>query len=300
MEPTVLNQITSELLCYIQNKMSTNDHESVTEFYSETDITSAKKLLFDSCEETALRLITYRVNAPKLTCGDIISKMNEVGASCPIFVAVNIVKLPIVTADAFSIAKITKDFSSILNIEQHVINSLTTLADIQNDMRAVVDKCSMIDTISGDLDILKSAVNRCIIRRRIESDYSVPESICPPRLTRSALVMMLMMLRTMMLRTMMSMMAMMTMMTTIMMILITTMMKYLKILAIVEPHSITDAAHSNDSNHDNALTAVPAQPVLCQPVLRLRDGPLHPNKWLTEGGFPQLLIRTRRLHPGHM
>ena len=66
MEPTVINQITSELLCYIQNKMSTNDHDfiikTVTEFYSETDITSAKKLLFDSCEETALRLITYRVN----------------------------------------------------------------------------------------------------------------------------------------------------------------------------------------------------------------------------------------------
>ena len=296
MEPTVINQITSELLCYIQNKMSTNDHDfiikTVTEFYSETDITSAKKLLFDSCEETALRLITYRVNGPKLNCRDIISKMNEVGANCPIFVAVNIAKLPIVTADAFSIAKITKDFSSILNIEQHVINSLTTLADLQNDMRAVVDKCSMIDTISGDLDTLKSAVNRCIIRRRIESDSSVPESI-PPSSTHSV--------------------------------------STSDDDGDVEdnddhdsdddndaddddtgddnnddndndndevfedtgnrdsqPHNKTDAAHSNDGNHDNALTAVPAvsaQPVLRQPVLRLRDGPLHPNKWLTESGF---------------
>ena len=131
MEPTVINQITSELLCYIQNKMSTNDHDfiikTVIEFYSETDITSAKKLLFDSCEETALRLITYRVNAPKLNCRDIISKMDEVGANCPIFVAVNI---------AFSIAKITKDFSSILNIEQHVINSLTTLADLRGENKS--------------------------------------------------------------------------------------------------------------------------------------------------------------------
>ena len=33
--------------------------------------------------------------------------------------------------------------------------------------------------ISGDLDTLKSAVTRCIIRRRIESDSSVPESISP-------------------------------------------------------------------------------------------------------------------------
>ena len=86
-----------------------------------------KKLLFDSCEETALRLITYRVNAPKLNWRDIISKMIEVGSICPIFVTVNIAKLPIVTADAFSIAKITKDFSSILNIEQNVMTSHTTL-----------------------------------------------------------------------------------------------------------------------------------------------------------------------------
>ena len=299
MEPTVINQITSELLCYIQNKMSTNDHDfiikTVTEFYSETDITSAKKLLFDSCEETALRLITYRVNAPKLNCRDIISKMTEVGANCPIFVAVNIAKLPIVTADAFSIAKITKDFSSILNIEQHVINSLTTLADLQNDMRAVVDKCSMIDTISGDLDTLKSAVNRCIIRRRIESDSSVPESISPSS---------------------------------------THSVSTSDDDGDVEdndvhhdgdddndaadddtgddnnddndndnndvfedtgnrdsqPHSITDAAHSNDGNHDDALRAVSAVPA--QPVLRLRDGPLHPNKWLTEGGFTMVPTTT--------
>ena len=62
-----------------------------------------------------------------------------------------------------------------------------------------------------------------------------------------------------------------------------------------QPHSITDAAHSDDGNHDNALTAVPAvpaQPVLRQHVLRLRDGPLHPNKWLTEGGFTMVPTTT--------
>ena len=166
--------------------------------------------------------------------------MNEVGASCPIFVGVNIAKLPIVTADAFSIAKITKDFSSILNIEQHVINSLTTLADLHNDMRAVVDQCSMMDTISGNLDTLKSAVNRCIIRRRIESDFSVPESISPSSTHSVSTGDDEVMLRTMMsMMTMMTMMLMMmTLVTTIMMIMITTMMKYLKILAIVIPNPI--------------------------------------------------------------
>ena len=287
MEPTVINQITSELLCYIQNKMSTNDHDfiikTVTEFYSETDISSTKKLLFDSCEETALRLITYRVNAPKLNCRDIISKMNEVGANCPIFVAVNIAKLPIVTADAFSIAKITKDFSSILNIEQNVMTSLTTLADLQNDVRAVVDKCSTIDTISGDIDALKSAVNRCIVRRRIESDSSTLESISPSS-THS----------------------------------VSTGDDDSdydvdddndddnndddddddndEVLddndshdpsVISAPHVVTDVAHTTNSNHGKAIITIPTQP-----VLRLRDEPPHLHKWMTEGGFTMIPTTT--------
>ena len=32
--------------------------------------------------------------------------------------------------------------------------------------------------------------------------------------------------------------------------------------------------------------------VPAQPVLRLRDGPLHPNKWLTEGGFTMVPTTT--------
>ena len=86
MEQTVLNQITSELLCYVQNKISTNDHEfvikTVVEFYTEEETNVAKKLLFKTCPETALRLKAYRIDAAKLNCRDMINKMNEAGVHC--------------------------------------------------------------------------------------------------------------------------------------------------------------------------------------------------------------------------
>ena len=43
--------IVCEVLCYIQNKMSTNDHDyvikSVVDFYNDCDIHNEKKLLFE-------------------------------------------------------------------------------------------------------------------------------------------------------------------------------------------------------------------------------------------------------------
>ena len=88
--------------------MNTNDHDfiikTVVEFYSEEEINSAQHLLFETCEETNLRMETYRKDAAKLYCRDIINKFNEVGVHCPTFVAVNIAKLPVVTADAFNLA----------------------------------------------------------------------------------------------------------------------------------------------------------------------------------------------------
>ena len=183
MEHTVLNQITSELLCYVQNKMSTNDHDfivkTVVEFYSEEEIESAKKLLFESCNETALRQRAYRIDAAKLSCRDIINKMNEVGSQCPIFAAINIAKLPVVTSDAFSFAKLSKDISSVLHIEENVANSFSTLACLQHDFKVVLEKCTKIDVMTVELEKLKSAVDRRNGRRVIESDPSDPESDPP-------------------------------------------------------------------------------------------------------------------------
>ena len=160
--------------------MNTNDHDfiikTVVEFYSEEEINSAQHLLFETCEETNLRMKTYRKDAAKLYCRDIINKFNEAGVHCPTFVAVNIAKLPVVTADAFNLARISKDIMSILSIEKNEANSLATLDCLQSDVTSVLDKCSKIDVIANELERLKFAIDRRNGRRVIESDSSTPES----------------------------------------------------------------------------------------------------------------------------
>ena len=83
--------IVCEILCYIQNKIDKINHDyivkTVVDFYNESDIHAAKNILFGCCRESALRLKTYRIDAAKLHCRDIITKMNEIGTDCPSFVA---------------------------------------------------------------------------------------------------------------------------------------------------------------------------------------------------------------------
>ena len=180
MESTAVNQLTSELLCFVQNKMATNDHDfvvkTVSEFYTSNEIIAAKTLLFEACIDTTLRLKTYKVDVAKLNCRDIITKMNEVGANCPVFVAANLAKLPVITADAFNLAKMSKGISSVLNIEQNVHNTLASLACFQNDFQTVLEKCSKIDNIAENLNNLKSAVEKRNARRVIVSDSSASKS----------------------------------------------------------------------------------------------------------------------------
>ena len=70
---------------------------------------------------------TYKVDVAKPNFRDVITKMNEVGANCPVFVAAILAKLPVITADAFNLAKMFENISSVLNIEQNIHISLATL-----------------------------------------------------------------------------------------------------------------------------------------------------------------------------
>ena len=104
---------------------------------------------------------------------------NEAVVHCPTFVAVNIAKLPVVTADAFNLARMSKDIMSILSIEKNEANSLATLDCLQSHVTSVLDKYSKIDVIANELERLKSAIDRRNGRRVIESDSSTPESNSP-------------------------------------------------------------------------------------------------------------------------
>ena len=72
--------------------MNTIEHDFImkadTNYYSETDISVAKKLPFDKCCDSHIRYRIYSNNKAKHDCQDIINKMNEVGEdSCPMLVA---------------------------------------------------------------------------------------------------------------------------------------------------------------------------------------------------------------------
>ena len=239
--------------------MSTNDHEfvikTVVEFYTEEEINVAKKLLFETCPETALRLKAYRIDAAKLNCRDMINKMNEAGVHCPSFVALNIAKLPIVTADAFNIAKLSKDVVSVLNIEQNVATSSATLDSLQNNLASVLEKCSKIDAIADELEKLKSAVERRNGRRVIESDSSASESNPPNSTTEDATD------------------------------------EDIDNDTDDNTDDNTDndvfsveASHVNHRQGEARISAVPDPP-----VLRLNDRPPHLKAWMTEGGFKMVV-----------
>jgi len=167
------NIIISEILCYIQNKMDCMSHDFVikivTEFYTKENISSAKRLLFDECVETGSRCKKYNIDSAKLDSRDIITKFNEVGADSPVFVAKNVANLPLATPDAFNLAKISKDITDVLRIEENVVSSFAALSSIQNDFKIVIEKCNMIDEISEQLSEIKAAVEKKNARRIIVS-----------------------------------------------------------------------------------------------------------------------------------
>ena len=174
------NMIVSELLCYIQNKIDTNDHEYlikiVSEYYSEREIKDAKALLFEKCKMTTIRLKSYNENAAKMDCRDIINKLNEVGLECPTFVAKSVAKLPLATPDAFNLTKISKDIANILRIEEHVTTSFYALSCLQKDFRYVMDKCADIEPLTRKIESLHNLLNKQNARQVIFSDSGESDS----------------------------------------------------------------------------------------------------------------------------
>ena len=170
----------SELFCYIQNKMTNTSHDfvikTVTEFYRKEEINAAKIMLFAECN-TTIRKKTYNIDAARLDCQDIITVLNEAGLNCPTFVCKNVAKLPIATADAFDLAKISKDISDVLKIEESVTSSFATLTCLQMDFQSVLDKCKKIDDLAEQTSCIKAMIERKNARRIILSDSTDSVSV---------------------------------------------------------------------------------------------------------------------------
>ena len=126
-----------------------------------------------------ISVIGWHVDAAKLDCRDIVNKLNEVGVDCPIFVARYVSKLPLATPDAFDLAKLSKDMSDVLRIEESVVTSFAALSCLQNEFKSVLNKCEQIDSIAEQITDIKAAVTRKNNRRIIESDISESDTQPP-------------------------------------------------------------------------------------------------------------------------
>ena len=155
--------VISEILCYIQCKMSSVEHDvvvkSVTSFYGEDDIDHAKKLMFEKCKATKIRNKTYKKEKSKLNCQDIINKFNEVGEDCPMFVAADVNNLPLATVDAFDLNAISNNLATVLQMNSEVKAAFTAISLLQTDLKSVLAKLSDADSMNASAADLKK--NSC-------------------------------------------------------------------------------------------------------------------------------------------
>ena len=151
--------IVSELLCYVQSKMSSIAHDiiikAIISFYGDDEISNGKKMLFDKADETKTRYKTYRTDKARLDIQDIINKFNELGDKCPIFVAENLSNVPLTTIDSVELAKMSKDLADVLNLKTNVVASFATLSCLQTDFSTLIDKMGKIDEIVSEIALLK-------------------------------------------------------------------------------------------------------------------------------------------------
>ena len=166
--------VISEVLCYVQGKMSSVEHDviikAVTSFYSESEIGHAKKLLFDKCNETKIRYRIYHNEKAKHDCQDIINKLNEVGLNSPMFVAADVNNLPLATADAFDLNVNAKRLSDCLSLETDVKSVTTIMSLFQNDFKTVLEHCSQISSIKADVTALKLMISPKIPESKTETE----------------------------------------------------------------------------------------------------------------------------------
>lgn len=141
------NIVISEVLAFVNNKLDVMDEESISRIcvsaFSEDDIVVAKNLLFESIPTIQKQKKTRKRDGKTLrNIDDIICTLKETDPEeVPIFVALELQKLPPILFDHVDVTKILKD-----------------LLVIQQDMNRMKDQFATIeqlDTLKGEIELLK-------------------------------------------------------------------------------------------------------------------------------------------------
>lgn len=117
---TSCNIVICELLAFVQNKVDVMDEESIvrlcTTSFSEENIETAKKLLFDSITKDHRNIRRKRSGKAQRDLYDVISIFKQVDPEhIPIFVARELHKLPPVTFDHIDATRLLKDIVVLQN-----------------------------------------------------------------------------------------------------------------------------------------------------------------------------------------
>ena len=110
--------------------------------------------MFEKCKESKIRHKNYRNDKSKLNCQDI-TKFNEVGEDCPMFVAAEVNKLPLATVDAFDLNAISNNPATLLQMNGEVKSAFVAISLLQTDLNSVVDKLSVVNSMKASATVQK-------------------------------------------------------------------------------------------------------------------------------------------------
>lgn len=140
---TSCNIVICELLAFVQNKVDVMDEESIvrlcTTSFSEENIETAKKLLFDSITKEHRNIRRKRSGKAQRDLYDVISIFKQVDPEhIPIFVARELHKLPPVTFDHIDATRLLKDIVVLQNEVKNMKLTFVTedeLKEVKNELK---------------------------------------------------------------------------------------------------------------------------------------------------------------------
>ena len=82
-------------------------------------------------------------------------KLVKIDLDCPMFVAVDVNKLPLATVDAFDLNAISNNLATLLQMNGEVKSAFAAISLLQTDLKSVMDKLSVVDSMKASATVQK-------------------------------------------------------------------------------------------------------------------------------------------------
>ena len=152
--------VTSELLCFVQNKIANTSHDmvnkAVCDFYSDAEIESAKRLLFEECDKIKVSGTRYKKRQGLSKCSnsiqDMIARLNEAVCDVPTFVARDLANIPPSSLDFYDLAKITRELNNLKSSAGDFATAVTMMKMLHQDVQSISSKLSAFENNKQSTD----------------------------------------------------------------------------------------------------------------------------------------------------